>query len=381
MCRGRAPGGRPDRGAGQPLGDRDAGRTSHPVPGVGASARRRLERPDGPRRVERGVHQAPAGLRRTLTWDQGKELAQHQQITATTGTDVFFCDAHSPWQRGSNENMNGLLRDYFPKGTDLGIHTPEDLARSPRGQRPAPQDARMEPSGAVVRERPRGSLTRRRRRPPEAVRLGPPGLRLTASGCSTLPCRPPVADARPDDIIEPFNRCDVDWNSHVDPGATASGDAHQPAEDRVSRRRVDADLLRGDLPGPIRAEPRRAEARARRLSANRQGAARPARSRPGSRQELRQRGDHDQRAARRGGRPRRPRSLGGRPDPRDRSLGDRHARRADHSLRDAAASAARQTPGRPEGQERAACERYGAEQVRDAIAAAIVTLPEQLRAP
>ncbi len=71
----------------------------------------------------------PAGLRRTLTWDQGKELAQHQQITATTGTDVFFCDAHSPWQRGSNENMNGLLRDYFPKGTDLGIHTPEDLAR------------------------------------------------------------------------------------------------------------------------------------------------------------------------------------------------------------------------------------------------------------
>ena len=71
----------------------------------------------------------PAGLRRTLTWDQGKELAQHQQITVTSGTDVFFCDAHSPWQRGSNENMNGLLRDYFPKGTDLGIHTPEDLAR------------------------------------------------------------------------------------------------------------------------------------------------------------------------------------------------------------------------------------------------------------
>ncbi|MBS4728871.1 IS30 family transposase [Mycobacterium sp. SM1] len=68
-------------------------------------------------------------LRRTLTWDQGKELALHQQITARTGTRVFFCDAHSPWQRGSNENMNGLLRDYFPKGTDLSLISPEELQR------------------------------------------------------------------------------------------------------------------------------------------------------------------------------------------------------------------------------------------------------------
>ncbi len=71
----------------------------------------------------------PAALRRTLTWDQGKELALHRQITTQTGADVFFCDAHSPWQRGSNENMNGLLRDYFPKGTDLSPHAAEDLAR------------------------------------------------------------------------------------------------------------------------------------------------------------------------------------------------------------------------------------------------------------
>jgi IS30 family transposase len=68
-------------------------------------------------------------LRRTLTWDQGKELSYHQQITAATGTEVFFCDAHSPWQRGSNENMNGLLRDYFPKGTDLQHISPEELQR------------------------------------------------------------------------------------------------------------------------------------------------------------------------------------------------------------------------------------------------------------
>ncbi len=66
-------------------------------------------------------------LRRTLTWDQGKELALHQQITARIGTHVFFCDAHSPWQRGSNENTNGLLRDYFPKGMDLADISPEEL--------------------------------------------------------------------------------------------------------------------------------------------------------------------------------------------------------------------------------------------------------------
>ena len=71
----------------------------------------------------------PGELRRTLTWDQGKELAQHQAITAQTATSVFFCEPHSPWQRGSNENMNGLLRDYFPKGTDLAAVTADELER------------------------------------------------------------------------------------------------------------------------------------------------------------------------------------------------------------------------------------------------------------
>jgi transposase, IS30 family len=56
-------------------------------------------------------------------------MALHQQITEQIGTKVFFCDAHSPWQRGTNENMNGLLRDYFPKGTDLGVVTAQELTR------------------------------------------------------------------------------------------------------------------------------------------------------------------------------------------------------------------------------------------------------------
>jgi IS30 family transposase len=79
--------------------------------------------------ITAALAELPAGLRRTLTWDQGKELALHPQITAATGTHVFFCDAHSPWQRGGNENMNGLLRDYFPKGTDLSVHSAVDVGR------------------------------------------------------------------------------------------------------------------------------------------------------------------------------------------------------------------------------------------------------------
>ncbi len=81
--------------------------------------------------IER-VAAIPRPLCKTLTWDRGREMFLHEQVTNATGLDIFFADPHAPWQRPSNENTNGLLRQYFPKHSDLSIHTAADLQRIAR---------------------------------------------------------------------------------------------------------------------------------------------------------------------------------------------------------------------------------------------------------
>jgi IS30 family transposase len=91
-----------------------------PLAGHGAAAVRDA--------IAASIATLPEQLRRSLTWDQGVEMSQHVQLRIDTGLPVYFCDPHSPWQRATNENTNGLLRQYFPKGTDLSKHSADDLA-------------------------------------------------------------------------------------------------------------------------------------------------------------------------------------------------------------------------------------------------------------
>lgn len=78
--------------------------------------------------ITRTIITLPEEMRRSLTWDQGAEMAQHDRLKIDAGVQVYFCDPQSPWQRGTNENTNGLLRQYFPKGTDLSIHSADEIA-------------------------------------------------------------------------------------------------------------------------------------------------------------------------------------------------------------------------------------------------------------
>ena len=100
-------------------GDRPSVKNGPPLAGHGAEAVRD--------EIARVVATLPVQLRRSLTWDQGAEMAQHTTLRIDTGLAIYFCDPHSPWQRGTNENTNGLLRQYFPKGTDLSRHSRGDL--------------------------------------------------------------------------------------------------------------------------------------------------------------------------------------------------------------------------------------------------------------
>jgi transposase, IS30 family len=108
---------------------RNSGRRRKPGEGSAGAFSRRADGAEAVRdAIASSITTLPERLRRSLVWDQGAEMAQHAQLRIDTGLQVYFCDPQSPWQRGTNENTNGLLRQYFPRGTDLSRHSADDLA-------------------------------------------------------------------------------------------------------------------------------------------------------------------------------------------------------------------------------------------------------------
>jgi len=102
--------------------------------------------------MRKAVAALPVELRRSITWDQGAEMSTHASFTIATGIPIYFCDPHAPWRRGSNENTNGLLRQYLPKGTDLSKQSAADLRRIQRSlnDRPRKTLGYMTPSEAYA---------------------------------------------------------------------------------------------------------------------------------------------------------------------------------------------------------------------------------------
>ena len=151
------------------------------------------------------ITQLPDQLRKTLTWDRGKELSGHALFTLDTGTKVFFADPHSPWQRPTNENTNGLLRQYFPKGTDLARWSAGDLEEQPTAEGPRLEDTRR-----GLRRATTVSRTRRccddRLNPPNFVH----GSSFTNSPTTVSPVRwagsGPVATTPPWNRSSPYSR-------------------------------------------------------------------------------------------------------------------------------------------------------------------------------
>ena len=121
--------------------------------------------------IAKKIRTLPQHLAVSLTWDRGKEMARHRQFSIATGVHVYFCDPSSPWQRGSNENTNGLLRQYFPRGSDLSVHSQRHLNRVAHvlNDRPRQTLGWMKPSEKlakllrgpceIARGRPRGGVS------------------------------------------------------------------------------------------------------------------------------------------------------------------------------------------------------------------------------